>query len=417
MVQKLTLKNGFTVLLHPVDSVVSASIGLWVKAGARHETEKQHGYAHFIEHMLFKGTPRFSAKELARQVDRVGGQHNAATNREFTCYYINVESDHIELSLDIIGDMYYNSLFDAVEIEKEKGVIVEEIRMYEDASDEHIHDIFMETMLVNHPLGRQILGTEKSITGLNREMIMDFYDTHYYNENCILSIAGKFDPAVVLPLIEKYFAGNRTKKTLSSAESSPFERVYRKHVKRDIEQVHFCLGFDGFNKHNPDRWGMYLLSTILGGSMSSRLFQKVRENEGLCYSVYSFHSSYRDLGIFGVYCGTSPEKYSRALELIVEECRELLSNGITEEELADAKTFMKGNLALSFESIEVRMGQFARDEICYGRQFDFEDVVKTINAVTIEDMARVAETIFRGKKAVHVSIGDLKKPYNKDIIL
>lgn len=418
MVIKYKLENGITVLLEPIKSVVSISAGLWIKVGSRHEKKNQLGYAHFIEHMLFKGTEKYSAKEIAQIVDRVGGQHNAITNREYTCYYINVISDYLESSLDLLSEMYYRSVFDKEDIEKEKNVILEEISMYEDTPDEIIHDIFMEAMLSGHPLGNPILGTTESIHSIDRKKTIDFLNDNYKNENCIFTLAGNFDVEKIKSLINKYFTETDKKNnTAITEEYATPVRIYHNHVERDLEQVHFCLGTEGLKKNDKDRWALYTLSTILGGSVSSRLFQNIREKEGLCYSIYSFHSSYSDNGVFGIYCGTSPEKYQRVLNLILEECKSLVKDSITVQELNDIKAYIKGNLALSLESTEVKMGQLARNEITYGRTFSFEEIVKKIDSVSINDFRNVCHKILSQKRLTVVSIGKLEKTENKDLAL
>ncbi len=408
MIIKYKLDNDLTVLLEPIDSVVSISAGLWVKAGSRHERDDQKGYAHFIEHMLFKGTKNYSAKEIAQVVDRVGGQHNAVTNREYTCYFINVISDYLEPSINLLSDMYYRSLFKKEDIKKEKNVIIEEIRMYEDAPDEIIHDLFMETMLSQHPLGNPILGTAESIINTSKQKLSGFFNEHYNSDNCMFVIAGKFDEKEARTLVDRYFSENLHKNRVTSANCPAIsKRLFRKHVDRDLEQVHFCLGTEGLQKDDDDRWALFTLSTILGGSMSSRLFQNVREKEGLCYSIYSFHSSYIDNGVFGIYCGTSPENYKRVLKLIIKECEILVKKGITEQELNDVKAYIKGNLALSLESTEVRMGQLARNEMTYGKYFSFEDIIKQIDNISIIDFNRVCKKILKDKRLTVVSLGRL----------
>jgi len=417
MVVKYKQPSGLTVILEPVESVVSISAGLWVRTGSRHERADQYGYAHFVEHMLFKGTERYSARDIARLVDRVGGQHNAATNREYTCYYINVVSDYLDLALEILGDMYQNSVLDSTELDKEKNVIIEEIRMYEDTPDEYIHDIFMEKMFMDHPLSHSILGTEDSINSVTRKQLVDFYHDHYTGDNTILVISGRFDPERAKDMIAKYFSGlSPAPRPVSKAVKSP-GRIDAFHTERDLEQVHFCLGTDGIRRDEDERWALYALSTILGGSMSSRLFQNIREKEGICYSIYSFHSSYSDTGVFGIYCASSPDKFARAVELAVKECRELLKNGVTDEELDDARTFMKGNLALSLESIEVRMGQLAKNEMTFGRYFSFEDVVDRINRITRDEMVSIVERIFRTRKLAIVSVGEIPLKVRKSLDL
>ena len=410
MVVKYRTDNGITVLLEPVDGVVSVSVGLWINRGSRDENPDQYGYAHFVEHMLFKGTEKYSARDIAQIVDRVGGQHNAATNREYTCYYINVVSDYLEMSLDILSDMYYNSTFDTVEIGKEKNVIIEEIRMYEDTPDEFIHDFFMEKMFQGHPLSHSILGSVEGIESISRESLMNFYDGHYVNDNAILVIAGSFDPEKARSLIGGYFAVKREPVVPApEIEVRTPERPLIEHVEKDLEQVHFNMGLEGIKRGDEDKWGLYVLSTILGGSMSSRLFQNIREKEGISYSIYSFHSSYKDCGVFGIYCATLPKKFQLTVDLIMKECKKLFYDGITKEEFLDTKTFMKGNLALSLESNEVRMSQLARNEMTFGRYFDFQEIVRIIDSITMDDYMRVSERIFRDKRFSLVSVGKLKK--------
>ena len=410
MVNKYTQDNGLSVLLEPITGVVSVSVGLWIKKGSRHEREDQYGYAHFVEHMLFKGTSNYTAKEIAQKVDRVGGQHNAATTREYTCYYINVVSDYLELALEILSDMYNNSLFDADEIAKERNVIMEEIRMYEDTPDEFIHDLFMERMLKGHSLSHSILGPIAGIEKTTKESLTGFYNEHYVNENVILAIAGSFEEKQAIDLIAKYFK-NKKKSPSPELEQIIYvpELPVVEHREKKLEQVHFCMGLEGIKRSDDDRWPFYVLSTILGGSMSSRLFQNIREKEGISYSIYSFHSSYVDCGVFGIYCATTADKFRHTVELILHECRTMLKEGISKEELEDTKTFMKGNLALSLESNEVRMSQLARNEMVYGRSFDFNDIVRFINDITMDDYVRVCERIFKNKDFSLISIGKLKK--------
>jgi predicted Zn-dependent peptidase len=408
MVFRSRQDNGVTVLLEPIEGVVSVSVGLWIKAGSRDERADQLGYAHFIEHMLFKGTKNHTARDIARIVDRVGGQHNAATNREYTCYYINVVSDYLDLALQLLAEMYYDSLFDTGELEKEKNVVMEEIRMYEDTPDELIHDVFMDCMLKGHPLGHTPLGTNESIRKTTRESMLGFFEEQYRNDNIIVAIAGNFEKGAAENIVGNYFSRSSGKPAAPIAAPQPPSRVDYHHIeKKDLEQVHFCLGADGINRDDDDRWALYILSTILGGSMSSRLFQNVREKEGISYTIYSFYSSYRDSGVFGIYCATLPEKYARAVELIVAECRDIIGAGITDEELQDAKDFLKGNLALSLESVDVRMGWLAKDEITFQKNFTFKDIIDSINRVTQEDFRRICDRVFGRKKLSVVSVGRL----------
>lgn len=407
MVYTYAQDNGISAVLEPIPGVVSVSVGLWVKSGSRNEPEGSHGYAHFIEHMLFKGTERHTAKEIAGMVDRVGGQHNAATNREYTCYYINVISDHLELALSLIAETYYDSLFDAAELEKEKNVVMEEIRMYEDTPDELIHDVFMETMLMDHPLGHSILGTGESIGGVTRESLVDFYRGQYRNDNAVIAIAGNFEKRRAEELIGKFFGRLNGKEGAMSPPAPEPRRDDFRHIGKDLEQVHVCLGAGGMRRDDEDRWPLYIMSTVLGGSMSSRLFQNIREKEGLSYSVYSFHSSYSDTGVFGIYCATLPENFNRVIDMMAGECRDIAINGVTAEELQDTKDFLKGNLALSLESVEVRMGQLAKDAITFHRSFSFDHIVDMINRVTLDDVMRVCHRVFGSRRLTVVTVGSI----------
>ena len=409
MFRKFTLSNGITVLLQKVDGVVSVSSGLWLRTGSRNENADECGYAHFLEHMLFKGTAKYSAQDMARMVDRVGGQHNGATNKEYTCYYINIIADHLEMSLELISDMFYNSLFLETDIEKEKGIILEEIRMYEDYADEHVLDTFTESMFAGHPLAHNILGTRESIASITREKLMNFYEREYRNDKAVISIAGNFDVSETERLVKKYFSDSKGSSDLIKQKFS-YDRIYRKHIDREIEQVHFALGFDGLPKTHEDRYALFLLSTIFGGSSSSRLFQNIREREGLCYSVFSFHSSYSDNGLFGVYCSASPEKYEKAKSLILDECRLLREKGVSEDELADAKSYLKGSLALSMESVEVKMGHNALEEMTFGRKYSFEEVCHFIDKVKGSDIERIIKLIFASREVGYISIGRIEKP-------
>ncbi len=415
MVHKFILPNGLTVLLEPIDNVVSVSCGLWIKVGSRHEKANEMGYAHFIEHMLFKGTEKYSAKDIARLVDRVGGQHNAATNREYTCYYINVVSDYLNLAVEILSDTYLHSRFDADEIEKEKNVVIEEIRMYEDTPDEHIHDLFMDTMFYKSPLGHSILGSIETISSIHRESIISFYNHHYTDDTCLFVISGNFNVEEAKQIIEHYFCKDCTTQNTKNILAPPqYERKLRVHLDKDLEQIHLCIGTDGLSKVDEDRWAYYVFNTILGGSMSSRLFQNIREKEGLCYSIYCFHSSFMDTGVFGIYCGTAPSQYNKLLKLVANECRQLISLGISEEELADAKSYLVGNMALSLESTEVRMSHIAKNEMVFGQQFTFKEIVRNIQAVTLDDFMRVAHRILGNSQFSLVTIGKLpQNPINE----
>jgi predicted Zn-dependent peptidase len=319
--------------------------------------------------------------------------------------------------------MYYHSLFDQEELEKEKNVILEEIRMYEDTPDEIVHDYFIETVLSGHPLAHPIVGSSASIKGTSRKKLVDFFHDHYYDNNCLFAVAGNFDADLVKREVDKHFSRNAKAEFARNSENKLIETPYAekqsseswRHVHRDLEQVHFCVGVEGLNKNDDDRWALYALSTLLGGSMSSRLFQNIREKEGLCYSIYSFHSTYEDTGLFGIYCGTSPDNFYRVFDLILGECARLIDSGVSTDELQDTKSYIKGNIALSLESTEVRMGQLARNEMNYGRYISFQEIVEHIDKIESDDIVRVAKRLLQDKTLTMVSIGNIGKKMKKEL--
>ena len=392
MVYKEVLGNGVRVLMEEIPHVRSVSIGVWVVTGSKYEPERLNGISHFIEHMMFKGTSRRNAKEIAESIESVGGQLNAFTAREYTCYYCVVLDDHLPLAIDVLADMLTDSLFDPDEMEKEKKVIVEEIKMYEDSPDDIIHDQFAQTLWNGHPLGRSIMGPESTIEGLLQEDVLEFQKKNYTPDNIIISLAGNLKSQESLDLLKEYFGAMDGLGAVSQV-SPPRRSSQKTVVNRDLEQVHFCYGSEGPNSTSTDRYPMYVLNTILGGNSSSRLFQEVRERQGLVYSIYSYHDSYKDGGLFAIYAGTSPDNFGPVLDSLSQELSALRKEGIKEDEFLRAKEYLKGGFVLSLEETGHRMSRLAKSEIYFGRTFSVDEVLKMIEEVRLEEVSHLIEVL------------------------
>ncbi len=391
-----TLSNGIRVLCEEVPYVRSVSIGVWVGAGSRYELAEQAGISHLIEHLLFKGTERRSAKDIAETMDSVGGQLNAFTAKETTCYYARVLDQHLNLAVDLLSDMVFHSVIDPNELDKEKGVIIEEIKMYEDAPDELVHDLFAQAIWPQHPLGRSIVGTAPVIKSLTRDNIIDYFQAHYSPERIVLSAAGNLKLESLIEVLETAFGGISPvtgARRAASGEEPPVVLPSRCVRTKDIEQVHICLGNVGVPQDHEDMYPLYILNNCLGGGPSSRLFQEIRECRGLAYSVYSYLSSYKDSGVFAVYAGMSPDQTAQVVEITLDQLREIKERGLSEGEVRRSKEQMKGQLVLSMESISNRMSRLGRSELTLGRVLSPDQVIAKIDAVTPQDLARVAERI------------------------
>ncbi|MHB8172035.1 MAG: M16 family metallopeptidase [Thermincolia bacterium] len=389
MIKKVALANGVRILTEEIPYVRSVAIGIWVRVGSRDELPGQDGISHFIEHMMFKGTENRTAKELAEALDSVGGQLNAFTTKEYTCYYAKVLDDHLELALDVLTDMFFNSKFGPNEIEKEKNVVLEEIKMYEDTPDDQVHDLFTSTIWQGHSLGRPIIGTKEMVMSFNREKVLDYYNHHYVPANTVISVAGSIDHQQVVERLETFFgqwSGPPVERQLHIPEAK-----YEINIKnKDIEQVHLCLGVQALQMDHPDIYVLHILNSIAGGGLSSRLFQNIREERGLAYSVYSYHSSYQETGFFAVYAGLSRNNLEDTLELIMKELKDFRNHGVTAEELFRAKEQLKGSLFLGLENVSSRMSRMGKTELCYGRVITPDEIVEKINNVNLEQIRYLA---------------------------
>jgi predicted Zn-dependent peptidase len=405
MFKKRTLDNGITVLTEKIPFFSSSVTGFWVNSGSRFEIPINTGYSHFIEHMLFKGTRTKSAVDIAQAVDKIGASINASTNKEFTIYYVHAMDEHLRFSVKMLMDMLQNSVFNPWELEKEKKVIMEEIKMYEDTPSEYVGDLFMESFMPDHPLGRPVIGPSENIANANRAKLLYYFKTHYTNERLMVAVAGRIGSDIFLKDIERMklnpFSG------LAALEYPEVKYRYGMDFRdREISQVHFIIGFNGIDSAHDLRYAMYLFNTILGGGMSSRLFQKIREKQGLCYSVFSYYVSYTDCGTFNIYCSTDAKNFRKTIHSILRECRKVYKELFTPRELREAKTQLKGQMALASENIEFIMNKMAMQERTFGKYVSLEEMFDHIDKVSMADIKKLAEHIFGGKFRYHlVSVG------------
>lgn len=394
MYQKQRMKNGIRIVTEEIPYVNSVSVGIWVKVGSRNETGNINGVSHFIEHMLFKGTQKRTAKEIANSIDKIGGQLNAFTSKESTCYYAKVLDSHFDIALDVLSDMFLNSNFAKEEIEKEKGVIMEEINMYEDSPEDLVHDLFSQGVWSGNPLGMSILGTEQSLYSLNRDSIYNYYKENYIPDNIVVSVVGNIKHEVVVEKVEKHLGHlSSSAKRFITIEKPAFDPV-RITRNKETEQVHLCIGFEGVETDNESFYPLLTMNNIFGGAMSSRLFQNIREDKGLAYSVFSYPSSYQDCGLYSIYAGMKTSQLKTVTELIMEEIHEIMAKGLTEEELFDSKEQMKGSYTLGLESTSGRMISIGKSELMHNRIYSPSEVLEKIDRVDMDSVNKAIKTVF-----------------------
>lgn len=404
MYQKTTLPNGVRIITEEIDYVRSVAVGIWVGAGSRDEKEGYEGISHFIEHMLFKGTKNRTARQIAESLEAVGGQLNAFTTKEYTCYYAKVLDEDFDLALDVLNDMFFESLFDEEEIEKEKRVVIEEIKMYEDSPDEIIHDLFSDFVWDDHPLGRPILGTEASIKELSKDKINNFMNQHYAPDNLVIAVAGKIKHEDVLKKLSQIY-GQFQRGGRRVLEGTPVGHQVNKMVYKDTEQMHIILGVPGVGQEDQDIFPMHIINNVLGGGLSSRLFQEIREQRGMAYTVFSYHSTYVDTGLFAIYAGTTPSNSREVVECILGEIMDIKKNGLTKEELERTKSQIKGGLYLGLESASSRMSRLGKTELTYNRVITPEEVVEKLERVSLEDIYRVINRLWIKDKVSLLMLG------------
>jgi predicted Zn-dependent peptidase len=400
------LGNGLRILTERMTQVRSVSIGVWLTRGSRHESADKSGIAHFVEHMLFKGTATRSAEDIAQAIDSIGGQLDAFTAKEYASYYIKVLDEHLPLAMDILTDIVRNPAFSVEDIEREKKVVVEEIKMVEDTPDDLVHELFTQGFWENHPLGRPILGTRETVESFSAEVLREYFQQAYTARNLIVSAVGNVEHERVRELVEKGF-GSLPANGSVLGEDAP--QVVPKVLIRnkELEQSHLCVGVSAYPQNHDDRYASYLLNTLLGGSMSSRLFQNVREKRGLAYAVFSGLSAYRDAGSFTVYAGCSNDAVGQVIDLVVEELRGVKQTVVPAAELQRSKDHLKGSLMLSLENTASRMSHLARQEIYFDRQFGLDETLQGIERVTAADVQRVAADLFRNGSLSATVLGNV----------
>jgi predicted Zn-dependent peptidase len=389
---KYTLDNGVRVLVEPVGHVKSAAIGLWCKTGSRHELPNEAGITHLIEHMLFKGTEKRSARDIAESIEGRGGSLNAFTDKESTCYYCRILSDDAANAVDVLTDMMLHSLIDPEELQREKGVVLEEIKRSEDEPGDLVHDVHLQHRWVDHPLGKPVIGTPESVSSFSAEDIRRYMDRRYRAEDVLLAVAGNVDPNVVMDAARETLGKiPHTKEDLDAPR--PRGTASDTRIAKDVEQVHFCIGTDGTSVYDPELHTMVVLDGALGGSMSSRIFQEIRERRGLVYSIGSYTLNYSSGGAFTVYGGTSQEQWPLVQELVRLEFDKVIRNGLEEDELKRTKRNLSGNMVLALEGMSARMMRMSRNEIHHGRDIPIEETLQKIEGVTNDQIVELAQRI------------------------
>jgi predicted Zn-dependent peptidase len=416
MYRKDTLSNGIRVVSETLPKSRSVSIGVWVKVGSRHESPEIGGISHFIEHLFFKGTKKRSAKDIAIEMDSIGGEMNAFTSQETTTYYAKVVDEHLPKAIDILSDILLGSKFDPAEMEKERKVILEEIKGVEDTPDDYIHELFTNAVWTDNSLGRPILGTKDTIKALKHEDIIRYIDSYYCPKEIVISVAGNFEHARLVELLNASF-GTLSRTGIPKQEVVPAFTQALFVKRKQLEQVQLCIGCKGLQYTHEDRFVISALNTVLGNSMSSRLFQEVREQNALAYSIYSYVSSYRDAGLLTVYAGTDPANALEAARLVIKEFKKIKEEGITPAEELRVKNQVKGSLVLSLESSNSHMSRLARQEIYYGKYLSVDDIIKGVEKVSREQVQRLAQQLFVKEHISLAILGPLSRAEVPDSVL
>ncbi len=406
-IRRQKLPNGLTIITEQMQHIRSASIGIWLQTGSRDEDAEWNGISHFIEHMVFKGTKHRTAEEIARQVDSIGGNLDAFTAKECICFNVKVLDEHVPTALDILSDLVLHPNFDPADISRERGVILEEIKMDEDNPDYLVHEIFTQNFFKDHPLGKPILGTKETVKRFEREPVVKAYGHRFAPGNIIVSAAGNLDHDKFVELVTKQFEHMKPSTNgFHSSAPKTFSRITLRN-KKALEQVQLCLGVPSHPIAHEKRHAGYILNTLLGGGMSSRLFQNIRERQGLAYSIYSDLNPYRDTGCMAVYAGTSLASASKVVQSVIGEFRSLKATPVPEEELRRSKAQLKGSLMLSLESSSARMANLARQEMYFDRFYDLDELIAKIEAVTVEDLSALANEFFQTESVAVTVLGNL----------
>ncbi len=392
MVDSITLNNGLRVVFDDMPFVRSVCFGIWIKNGSRNEMPSQNGISHFIEHMLFKGTEKRTAAMIAEEMDAVGGQMNAFTSKEHICVYAKILDTHFDTALDVCSDMFFNSVYSQEEIDKEKGVVFEEISMNDDSPDDVVVELLHKLMWPESSIGYPVLGTKDTVSTFTNKSLMDYVCEHFVPQNIVVSVSGNFDKRQMLEGIAQVFSSMPERDFSTKSEVKFSSGISKK--SKDIEQVHLCMGFPSVSSSDPLYYNVSVMNTILGGGMSSKLFQRIREQEGLCYSVYSHNSFYSDTGLFMVYAGTGPSQVERVYSLVLEEINSLKKDVVSQTLLDKSKEQLKSNLLLSLESTSSRMSRNGKSLLMHNRVLTPDELIEKIDAVTTHTLNETANHIF-----------------------
>jgi len=402
--KRTILPSGIKVVTEHMPQVRSVAIGFWFSTGSRDETDPINGMSHFIEHLLFKGTKTRSSRDISEAFDTLGGELNAFTAKEYTCYYTRLLDEHVPAGLEILADMIQNPRFDASDILSEKKVVLEEINLHEDSPDERIHDLFASSLWPIHPLGKPILGHVETVGNFSADDVLGFYKQEYIPNNLVVAAAGNIDHDKMVDLVKQHFEGEIGKR--------PVRKEFVPHVEKKIdvytkktEQAHICLGTEAISSRDDRRYILSIMDNILGGGMSSRLFQEIREKRGLAYATYSYHSLYAETGFLAAYAGTAPENAEQVIRVIQEQLDDVANGGITDKEIYRAKEHLKGQLVLGLESTGRRMTRLGKLETTHGEILSLDELVERIDAVTREAVADIASELFKPEKMVLTVIG------------
>ncbi|MGA9565515.1 MAG: pitrilysin family protein [Candidatus Korobacteraceae bacterium] len=406
-IHREVLANGLTILTEQMDHIRSVSMGIWLKAGSRNEEAEVNGISHFVEHMVFKGTTHRTAEEIAREVDSIGGNMDAFTGKETVCFNIKVLDEHLPIAVDVLSDMVLHPIFDADEIVRERGVIVEEIKMDEDNPDSLVHEIFTQNFFKNHPLGRPILGTKETVRKFDHAAIRNYYQSKFVPENMVISAAGHVQHEVFVDLLLKEFEA-LPRGTNGAADCPPKinSRIVLRN-KKALEQVQLCIGVPSYRVNHERRFVAYVLNTLLGGGMSSRLFQNVREKQGLVYSIFSELNPFKDTGCLAVYAGTSRESAPKVVQSVMREFREIKAGKLGDDEVKRAKDQLKGSLMLSLESSTARMSNLARQELYHDHFMGMDEIIARVQEVTQDDVVQTANEMFQQESIAVTVLGNL----------
>jgi predicted Zn-dependent peptidase len=406
-IQRHTLPNGLVVITETMPHVRSVSVGIWVRNGSRLEVLEENGLAHFIEHMVFKGTERRTAEDIAREMDSVGGMLDAFTSKEQICFNAKVLDEHLPIAFDVIADLVLRPKFDSEDVRKERQVVLEEIKMDLDNPEYLLHDLFTRGFWPEHPLGRPILGTPETVKKFNREALRTRFQNWFAPDHLVITAAGNVTHDRVLELVQREFGAIKPDGRAES-DGAPHTRApIHLETKKDLEQVHLCIGVPSVPLGHEDRFGVAVLNNLLGGGMSSRLFQNIREKQGLAYAVFSELTPYSDAGMMTIYAGTATETVGQVIDLTIKELRALKESPVTEEELRRSKNHLKGSLMLSLESTSSRMSNLARQELYFGRFFSLDEILAGIEAVTREELQALAQEYFQTDLIAATVLGPL----------